>query len=371
MQATFAQYNFADHRGVPGGGERQRAEGLHELQPDGGQPLARLQFAVHRFLRAGLVEADAQPDRDLRPALRPVPDAGGGQDVAVRVLAEFPHRQEQLRAAPGLGVGPGQGPEDGDPREFGHLLRSSADGPVSPRDLAQRQSGLLHALGDAGDELRSGVPERVHGGPGGRTGSTDITTVSPDFANLYSINANFSITPGADADHGGDARRISTRRATACRSTGISTSCRAARSWRTAARSSARRATTRASATSRRRNRSGTRRYNGLNLTLRKQLARGYRSLRDVHVVARHRRRAGAEQHRRGRHPAERSDQPAARPRRFPDRQAARLQHDRRADCRNSRATTRRPTTWRITTGFRWPSWRRAATCSTWAATAC
>ena len=30
--------------------------------------------------------------------------------------------------------------------------------------------------------------------PAGVTGSTDITTISPDFANLYSINANFSIT---------------------------------------------------------------------------------------------------------------------------------------------------------------------------------
>jgi hypothetical protein len=30
--------------------------------------------------------------------------------------------------------------------------------------------------------------------PSGVTGSTDITTISPDFANLYSINANFSIT---------------------------------------------------------------------------------------------------------------------------------------------------------------------------------
>jgi hypothetical protein len=30
--------------------------------------------------------------------------------------------------------------------------------------------------------------------PAGVTGSTDITTISPDFANLYSINANFSVT---------------------------------------------------------------------------------------------------------------------------------------------------------------------------------
>src|SRR4029077_20404266 len=30
--------------------------------------------------------------------------------------------------------------------------------------------------------------------PAGVTGSTDITTISPDFANLYSINANFSIS---------------------------------------------------------------------------------------------------------------------------------------------------------------------------------
>ena len=30
--------------------------------------------------------------------------------------------------------------------------------------------------------------------PAGVAGSTDITTISPDFANLYSINANFSIT---------------------------------------------------------------------------------------------------------------------------------------------------------------------------------
>jgi hypothetical protein len=30
--------------------------------------------------------------------------------------------------------------------------------------------------------------------PAGVTGSTDITTISPDFANLYSINANFSVS---------------------------------------------------------------------------------------------------------------------------------------------------------------------------------
>ena len=35
---------------------------------------------------------------------------------------------------------------------------------------------------------------RVHGPPAGVTGSTNITTISPDFANLYSINANFSVT---------------------------------------------------------------------------------------------------------------------------------------------------------------------------------
>ena len=67
-------------------------EGLLELQPDCGQPLAQLQLAVHQLLRAGFLEADAQPDRDLRPALRPLPDAEGGQEFAIRLLAELPHR---------------------------------------------------------------------------------------------------------------------------------------------------------------------------------------------------------------------------------------------------------------------------------------
>ena len=44
-----------------------------------------------------------------------------------------------------------------------HLLRSAADRPVSPGDLAQRQSGVLHAVGDAGHEFRAVLPERVHG----------------------------------------------------------------------------------------------------------------------------------------------------------------------------------------------------------------
>ncbi len=108
VQATFAQYNFPDHRGVPGGGQRIGANGLFELQPDRGQSLAQLQFAVHQLLRAGFLEAAAQSDGDLRPALRPLPDAVGGQDFAVRVLAELPHRQEQLRTASGLRVGLGK-----------------------------------------------------------------------------------------------------------------------------------------------------------------------------------------------------------------------------------------------------------------------
>ena len=123
-----------DHRRVSGGGQRIGAEGLLELQPDRGQSLAQLQLAVHQLLRAGYLEAAAQPDRDLRPALRPLQDADGGQDFAVRLLAEVPHRQEQLRTAPGLRLGLGQGPEDGDPRE----LRASSTIRRRPISIAAR-----------------------------------------------------------------------------------------------------------------------------------------------------------------------------------------------------------------------------------------
>ncbi|MCX6626086.1 MAG: carboxypeptidase-like regulatory domain-containing protein [Candidatus Solibacter sp.] len=84
VQATYAQYNFAS--------------------------IAAYQAAVNGLapkLRAGFLEAAAQPDRDLRPALRPLPNAGSGQDVAVHLLAKLPDRQEQLRPAPGICLGPG------------------------------------------------------------------------------------------------------------------------------------------------------------------------------------------------------------------------------------------------------------------------
>ena len=118
------------------------------------------------------------------------------------LFAELPDGQEQLRTAARRCVGTGQGPEDGDPRQLGHLLRSAADRPVPARDLAERQSGLLHAFGDAGDELRAELPERVHGAAGGRHGEHGHHDDLPGFRESVLDQREFLDQPGADVEHG-------------------------------------------------------------------------------------------------------------------------------------------------------------------------
>jgi hypothetical protein len=111
--------------------------------------------------------------------------------------------------------------------------------------------------------------------PAGVTGSTDITTISPDFANLYSVNANFSVTRELTATTALTASYLYTagKRLPVYRNINVVPSGTVLADGRpifgtgryyagfgniTSAESA------------------GTSTYNGLNVTLRKQLSRGY-----------------------------------------------------------------------------------------------
>ena len=111
--------------------------------------------------------------------------------------------------------------------------------------------------------------------PAGATGSTDITTISPDFANLYSINANFSVTRELTATSALTASYLYTagKRLPVYRNINVvpgGTFLADGRPIFGTARYFAGFGNITSAESA------GTSTYNGLNVTLRKQLARGY-----------------------------------------------------------------------------------------------
>ena len=151
-----------------------------------------------------------------------------------------------------------------------------------------------------GTTFAPSFPTCLHRPPDGfHARAADITTVDPDFATLYSGNANFSISRELSANYGVCQRRYlytAGKRLPIYRNINLVPS--GAR-WPMGGRSSAPRpGISRASANITSAESVGNSIYNGLNLTLRSSSRTGIRTLRHVYVVARHRRRAGAEQHR-------------------------------------------------------------------------
>ena len=338
VQATFAQYNFPTIAAYLAAVNGSAPKGYSSFSQIVGNPSLNYNSLFTNFF----AQDSWKPMRNLtvtyglRYDLYQMPSA----DKTSPFAYSQNFRTDKNNFGPRLGFAYGLGKDQKTVIRASsrHLLRFAADRPVSPGDLVQRQSGVLHAVGDAGDEFRAVLPERVHGAARRASpGSTDITTISPDFANLYSINANFSVTPRIDGYVGAD-RILSLHGGQA--PAGLPQHQRGAGRDLPGGRT----ADLRHGALLR-----GLRQHHvgGIGGHLHLQRPERHaaqatgarvRSLRHVHLVARHRRRAGAEQHRRGRQPAERPDQPAPRPRRFADRQAARLQHDRRADAGMSRA---------------------------------
>lgn len=112
--------------------------------------------------------------------------------------------------------------------------------------------------------------------PAGVTGSTDITTISPDFANLYSINANFSVSRELTPSTALSASYLFTagKRLPVYRNINVVPSGTFLADGRPIFGTAARYYAGFGNITSA--ESVGRSTYNGMNLTLRKQLARGY-----------------------------------------------------------------------------------------------
>ena len=333
MQAHVRAVHVRQHRGVSGGGERDGAEGLHEFSADSGQPV---DLITTRCSPNFFAQDTWKPMRNLtvtygvRYDVYKTPEADKTSPFAYS--QSFRTDKNNFGTAARLRVGTGQGPEDRDPREHGHLLRSAQTDQYRQAlpSTATRSSSRCRSTPHRRRSLR--VSRRVHAAcRRARRCRTDINTVSPDFATLYSINANFSITreiTQLDVDH---CAAISTPRATACRCTATSTWCRAARSWRTAGRSSARRAYFPRFGNIISAESVGHSTYNGAESDAAQADCRAgtkcYATYTWSHAID-----DAPEQNNidSGAFLLADSDQPPPRPRRFADRQAARLQHDRR-----------------------------------------
>ena len=131
-----------------------------------------------------------QPDRHLRPALRRVQDAGGRQERRRSLTRRIPHRQEQLRTAPR--AWPGRLGKDQKT-----VMRASTGIFYDPPQTDQYRRALLNNgtpqffnVSARPRRFAPSFPDVFTSRPAGFTLAPQTSPRSPDFAKLYSINAN-------------------------------------------------------------------------------------------------------------------------------------------------------------------------------------
>ena len=168
VQPTYAQYNFPTIAAYLAAMNGSAPKGYSSFSQIVGNPSLNYNSLFTNFF----AQDSWKPVRNLtvtyglRYDLYQMPPADRTSPFAYS--QSFRTDKNNFGAATGCGVGIGQGRQDGDPRELGHLLRFATDGPVSAGHLLQRESGVLHHVGDTGAELRAVVPKRLYGPTGGR-----------------------------------------------------------------------------------------------------------------------------------------------------------------------------------------------------------
>ncbi len=155
VQATFAQYTFPTIAAYLAAVNGSQPTGYSSFSQIVGNPSLNYNSLFTNFF----AQDSWKPLRNLtvtyglRYDLYQMPSADKTSPFAYS--QKFRTDKNNFGPRLGFAYGLGQGPEDGDPRELRDLLRSAADRPVPPRDFAQREPGILYAVGDTRIELRA------------------------------------------------------------------------------------------------------------------------------------------------------------------------------------------------------------------------
>ncbi|MCU1233415.1 MAG: Cna domain protein, partial [Candidatus Solibacter sp.] len=194
VQATFAQYNFASIAAYLNAVNGSAPKGYSSFSQIVGNP----SLDYNSLFTSFFAQDSWKPLRNLtvtyglRYDLYKMPDA----DKTSPFVYSQNFKTDKNNFGPRLGVAWGLG------KDQKTVIRASSgifyDAPQTDqyrRAISLNGNPAFFTLSATpATSFAPNFPGIFTAVPAGVTGSTDITTISPDFANLYSINANFSIT---------------------------------------------------------------------------------------------------------------------------------------------------------------------------------